>query len=102
MLFIPIFKFLSLLRYLISFGYNFFGNVRKRLDKKAKINPIICEVTNWETNNYNAHIAKYLNDKYFPLSLKGFQLPEIVLNMRVCLQKFQLEVFYLLETQFGT
>ena len=39
---------------------NFFGHVGKRLDKKSKVNFKIYEVTIWETNNYNAHIAKRL------------------------------------------
>ena len=30
------------------------------LDKKAKVNSQIYDVTNWETNNHNVHIAQYL------------------------------------------
>ena len=32
----------------------------KRLDKKAKVNLKIYDATNWNTKNYNKHIAKYL------------------------------------------
>ena len=32
---------------------------RKRLVKKAKVNFKIHDVTNWETNIYNTHIAQY-------------------------------------------
>ena len=38
----------------------FFGYLEKRLDKKAKVNCKIYDVTNWNTNNYNKHIARYL------------------------------------------
>ena len=38
----------------------FFGNVGKRLDKKAKVNFKICDVTDWEVSNYNAHIDQYI------------------------------------------
>ena len=44
------------LRY-ISFCPNFYGQVGKRLDKKAKVNFKIREVTTWKTNNCNTHIA---------------------------------------------
>ena len=30
-----------------------FGYVKKRLDKKAKVNFKICDVANWTTSNYN-------------------------------------------------
>ena len=39
-----------------------FGHVEKRLDKKVKINFKIYDVTDWTTNNYNTHIAKYLEN----------------------------------------
>ena len=47
---LKIFKFLSLL----------FGHVRKRLDKKDKVDFRIYDVATWGTNNYNTHIAQYL------------------------------------------
>ena len=47
---LEIFKCLSLL----------FGRVEKRLDYKVKINFKMCDVTTWETNNFNTHIAHYL------------------------------------------
>ena len=34
-------------------------NLEKRLVKKAKVNFKIHDVTNWETNIYNTHIAQY-------------------------------------------
>ena len=39
-----------------------FGRVEKRLDKKAKVNFKMYDVTNCITNNYNTHIARYLKD----------------------------------------
>ena len=42
---LEIFTFLSLL----------FGYIEKRLDKKAKVNFKIYNVTVWQTNNYNTH-----------------------------------------------
>ena len=47
---LKIFEFLSWL----------FGYVRKRFEKKAKVNLEIYDVTNWKTNNYSEHIAQYL------------------------------------------
>ena len=32
----------------------------KQLNKKAKINFKICDVSGWQTNNYNTDIARYL------------------------------------------
>ena len=53
-------KLFSFLIYLKPFVLTFFGDVGKRLDKKAKINFKIYNVISWKTNNYNAHIAQYL------------------------------------------
>ena len=44
---LKIFKFMSRL----------FFHVEKRLDKKAKVNFKNFDATDWETNNYNPHIA---------------------------------------------
>ena len=37
-----------------------FGHVGKQLDKKPRINFKIHDVTDWQINNYNTHIAQYL------------------------------------------
>ena len=37
-----------------------FDHVEKQFDKSAKVTLIICDVTDWETNNHNKHIAQYL------------------------------------------
>ena len=37
-----------------------FGHVAKRLDKKNKADFKFYDVTAWLTNNYNTHIAQYL------------------------------------------
>ena len=37
-----------------------FGYVEKRLQKKAKVNFKIYDVTDWTTNNYNTDIVQYL------------------------------------------
>ena len=47
------------LRYL-HFCHDFFVYVRKRFDKKVKLNFKSYDVINWETNNYDTHIAQYL------------------------------------------
>ena len=54
-----ILKALLVLKYL-NFYPCFFGHVGKRLDKKAAVNFKIYGVTNWETNNYEIHVALYL------------------------------------------
>ena len=46
-------------RYL-NFCSEIFGHVEKLLDKNAKVNFKINDITNWETNNYNTHIVFYL------------------------------------------
>ena len=56
MLFILCSKLFSFL-YLI-FCPDFFGHAGKRLDIKAKVNFKIHDVTDWERNTYNAHIAQ--------------------------------------------
>ena len=45
---------------LINFCPDFFDRVGKRLDKKAKINFKLYDVTDRTTKNYNTCIAKYL------------------------------------------
>ena len=42
------------------FCTDFFAHVGKRLDKKAKVNFKIYDVTDWIKNNYNTHIVQYL------------------------------------------
>ena len=44
---------------IINFCSDFFGLAGKWFDKKAKVNFKIYDVTAWETNNYNTHIAHY-------------------------------------------
>ena len=38
-----------------NFCPNFFGHVGERLDKKPKFSLKICNIINWETNNYNTY-----------------------------------------------
>ena len=35
----------------------FFGHLGKRLDKKVEVNIKVCNVINWQRNNYNTHIV---------------------------------------------
>ena len=56
-----ILKALFILRYL-SFCPGFCGQVGKWLDRKAKVNSKIYDVTTWETNFYNVHIAQHLRN----------------------------------------
>ena len=44
----------------INFCPEFLGLVGKWLDKKAKVNFKTYGVLDWETKNYNSHIAQYL------------------------------------------
>ena len=48
----------SFLRFLHACS-DFFGYVRRRFDRKAKKYFKIYDFTNWNTNNYNEHIARY-------------------------------------------
>ena len=59
MLFNLMLKVFSFLRYLY-FCLDFCSRVGKLLDKKAKVDFKICDVTVWEPNNHNTHIAQYL------------------------------------------
>ena len=43
----------------LQFCPDFFGYVGKQLYKKAMVNFKIYDITNWETNNYNTHIAQH-------------------------------------------
>ena len=52
-------NFCSFPRYLF-FCLDFFGRVAKRPDQKDKVNFKIYEFKAWLTNNYNTHIAQYL------------------------------------------
>ena len=36
-----------------------FDHVEKRLDLRDKVNFKMYDITIWETNNYNAHVAQY-------------------------------------------
>ena len=49
----------KIFKYLKYFCSDFYGYVGKWLDKKAKVNFNIYNVTNWEINNCNTHIAQY-------------------------------------------
>ena len=44
----------------LNFSLFSFSNVKKRLDKKAKVNFKIHDFMYWETNNLSTHIAQYL------------------------------------------
>ena len=50
---LKIFTFLPLL----------FGYVEKQLDKKARVNFKIYDVTDWTTNNYNIHLPNISRSK---------------------------------------
>ena len=57
MFFISPEKLFSFLRYL-KFCSDCLSHVEKRHDKKAKVNFKFSDVTNWETINYDIHIAE--------------------------------------------
>ena len=59
MLFISSSKFFLFLRY-FNFHADYFNHPEKRLVKTAKANHKIYDAINWETNNYNTHIARKL------------------------------------------
>ena len=52
------FSFLSL-----NLCPNFFGPIKKRLAKNARVNFKMYDVTNCETNNYNINIAQFSKSK---------------------------------------
>ena len=68
MLFISSSKFFLFLRSLDCYP-DVFGDVRKRLDKKAKVNFKTYDVRNWITNNYNKHCQISLKTKAMSLFL---------------------------------
>ena len=45
---------------IFTFLFLLFGYIEKQLDKKAKANFKIYNVTVWPTINYNAHFNQYL------------------------------------------
>ena len=45
---------------IFKFLYWLFGHAEKRFDPKDKNNSKFYDVTTWETNNCNRHIAQYL------------------------------------------
>ena len=49
-------------RYL-HFCPDFFSYAGRRHDMEAKVNFKINDVTNWNTNNYNKYIARYISQK---------------------------------------
>ena len=42
---------------IFTFLSSHFGNIEKRLDKKAMINFKIYDFTHWTTNNHNTHVT---------------------------------------------
>ena len=46
---------------IFQFMFWIFGHVGKRLDKKAKVNFNIYDVTNWVTNNCNTYTVRYFS-----------------------------------------
>ena len=55
-------KELSVLQ-LLKFLSRLFDHAAKKLDNKAKVNFKVYDITTWETNNYNSHIAKISRSK---------------------------------------
>ena len=51
-------KFFLFLRY-FNLCPDFFGHVREWIGKKATVNSNICDIINYETTNYNTHLAQY-------------------------------------------
>ena len=47
---------------IIKFLSWLFGDIAKRLDKEDKVNFKFYDVTAWLTNDYNTHIAQYLQE----------------------------------------
>ena len=60
-------KLFSFLRYL-DFRPEFLIHAGKRLDERAKANFKLYDITDWETNNYNKHIAQHLKKCWQPES----------------------------------
>ena len=64
-----ILKALFVLEIITFWTTDFFGYVRKRLDKKARVNFKIYDITNWNKRIYNKHISKSKGKSYETLSL---------------------------------
>ena len=47
----------------LHFSHEFFGYVGKSLDYETKVDFQSYGLTNWNTKNYNKHIAGYLKNK---------------------------------------
>ena len=45
---------------IFTFLFRLFGHIGKQFDDKAKVRLKIRNIKNWETNNYNTYIARYL------------------------------------------
>ena len=57
------FYFMFKTRFLLEkfeFLSRLFGYVEKQLDKVAKVNFKIYDITDWTANNYNTHFGQYL------------------------------------------
>ena len=50
----------NVFHFVLKFYPDFIDHVGKRLDKKAKVDFKIYDVTNWTINNCNADLARYL------------------------------------------
>ena len=46
--------------FVLTFSPDILCHVGEWFDKKAKDNSKIYDITNWETNGYNTHIAQHL------------------------------------------
>ena len=45
---------------IFTFLSRLFGYVKKRFDKRAKLNFKIYDITDWATSNYNTYIVQYI------------------------------------------
>ena len=61
---------------MFKFRPDFFDHIGKWFDEKAKVNFEIYSDINWETNNENVHIARYLINNKGNQTMKFGQLIE--------------------------
>ena len=76
-------KALSLLKKNLSFCPNFFDHVRKQLDKKAKLNFKIYDVTEWTINNCNTQFPNILKSIVNQTNNEISSVNEVILTQNV-------------------
>ena len=62
------------------------GLAGKRLDKKGKVNLKIYDVTDWETNNYNIHVAPWCSGYHYCTTSFTKAWTQVLRRLKSCSQ----------------